>query len=124
MQFKTPRIREEFIDLTMKNDNLFKILTHADQYSQQEFKKEVVLTCIYRTPEENAALYASSVEPAWRPHTAWCGADLRSTIYTDAEIQKLLSFLNHFTVYGGQRRCASYHTIAGNVFHFHVQSNP
>jgi len=88
---------------------------------EQEFNKNLVITCLYRSPEENAALYKGAIEPKWRPHTLWCGADLRSSIYTQDEIQKLLSFLNHFTVFSGQRKCASYHAIAGNVHHFHVQ---
>ena len=107
--------------MTSKNSKLKAILENASLFVEQEFNKNLVITCLYRSPEENAALYKGAIEPKWRPHTLWCGADLRSSIYTQDEIKKLLSFLNHFTVFSGQRKCASYHAIAGNVHHFHVQ---
>lgn len=123
MQWKTARIVAEWNQLPAQNKKLYTILSLADKFSQQEFNKELFITCILRTEAENAELYKDSVEPDWRPHTLWMGADLRSSIYTDAEIQKLLSFFNLFTVFSGQRRCASYHIIPGNVFHFHVQAS-
>jgi hypothetical protein len=119
--FKTDRISKEWEELKTLNPRLRNILGQLTDYVDHEFKKQVVITCIYRSPEENAELYKDSVEPAWRPHTLHCGADLRSSIYTPAEITKMLSFLNHFTVWKGQRKCAAFHAITGNVLHFHVQ---
>lgn len=121
MLCKDQRIADEWNVLPVHNKRLAMILNMVANYSTHEFSKELIITCIYRSPTENSALYAQSVEPSWRPHTQWLAVDLRSSIYTDAEIQKLLSFLNSFTVFGGNRKCAIYHQIAGNAFHFHVQ---
>lgn len=124
LQFKTTRIEHEFAQLAEKNPRLRGIIQLAAGFAELEFKKDVVLTSIYRSPEENADLYKATPggPPAWTPHTQWQGVDLRSSIYTDAEIQRLLAFFNLFTVFGGKRRCASYHAIAGNVAHFHAQA--
>lgn len=97
-------------------------------YAEIEFGKPIVVTELSRTPAENTALYAATIaaggkEPDWRPHTQWLAFDLRSSTFTDREIQKMLSVLNSITSFGGQRKTAVYHAIAGNTFHFHVQSN-
>jgi hypothetical protein len=120
--FKTARIELEFAQLKSKNETLHGIITLSADFARMEIKKDVVITSIYRSPEENKELYKDAGgPPAWQPHTVWRGVDLRSTIYTDAELQKLLAFFNLFTVFGGQRKCASVHKIAGNQLHFHVQ---
>ena len=123
IQFKTPRIEQEYNQLPLQNKKLYRIINLAAEYMDLEFGKPVMLTEVYRTPEENAALYKESVQPVWRPHTMWMGVDIRSSIYTDFEIQKLLEYLNLFTVFKGQRKTASYHKITGNALHFHVQAD-
>lgn len=122
MQFKTDRIRDEYEELKTRNPKLRSTLECADLYTRTEFNKEIVLTCIYRSPDENKALYAPNPEPATQPHTKWDAADLRSTIFTQGEINKLLTFLNCFSYVGGQRKVATYHLIAGNTWHLHCQT--
>ena len=121
IQYKEPRIQQEFMSLGENNPTLQRLLYLASEYAELEFGKPIVLTCIYRSPAENAALYSASVEPTWKPHTLWLAADLRSSIYTPQEINKMLSVLNNVTVFGGQRKAAAYHEIAGNVYHYHIQ---
>lgn len=124
MQFKTPRIGIEYDLLKTNNPRLHAILAIADEYSRLEFGKGIVVTELLRTPTETAELYKEyAAPPAWRPHENWLAADLRSSIYTDAEIQKFVTFLNMFTSFGGQRKTAVYHAIKGNTFHFHLQTH-
>lgn len=123
MKFKTPRLEKEFNTLIVNNFRLYRIVTAADLFSHAEFGKEVVLTEIFRNPEETALLYKDYPKPPdWRPHENWMGVDLRSSIYTSREIERLLGFLNTFISFGGQRKTAVYHSISGNVAHFHVQT--
>jgi hypothetical protein len=125
---KTQRIANELSQLPIHNPKLRMILDLAWQYVWIEFKKDLTVTELFRTPEENHALYLETIknggkEPDWRPHTQWMAFDLRSSNLIPSEISKLLSFLNLITVFSGQRKCAVYHTIQGNVAHFHVQSD-
>lgn len=124
MQFKTPRIEAEYATLAMRNFRLYNLLERASTFVEEAFGKPLILTCIYRSEEENKALYAPKPQPEWRPHTKWEGVDLRSSIYTEAEIEKLLNHLNMNTVYGGRRKCAVYHKISGNAYHLHIQCPP
>ncbi len=123
MIFKTPRIEAEYHELIIRNPKLMSLLACIAEFSMVELKKEAVITEIYRSEAEYKALYAANPAaiPKAAPHTKWQAADLRSSIYTPREIERLLSFIHCFTFYGGQRTTALYHMIAGNVPHFHVQ---
>lgn len=123
MQFKTDRLREEMNQLLVKNTELWKLMDVLDVYAKLEFSKDIVITSIFRTEEENAALYAATPidkRPARSPHMDWKAVDIRSSNFTDAEITKMLAFLNCFTNKNG-KRIALYHEIPGNVKHFHIQ---
>jgi len=123
IQFKTPRIEVEFKELFNRNRRLYQLILVAGQYSEFEFRKEVTITSLYRTPEENAALYAPNVEPISKPHTIWQAVDLRSVIYSAPEIYKFVQFLNLWTVFDGKKLTAFCHSIPGGSQHFHVQCN-
>jgi hypothetical protein len=122
MQHKTPKIAEEFIKLEQQNKKLYDLLLLADKYSRMELGKELVLTHIFRTKAEHEELYKdtpAAKRPASSPHQIWRAADLRSTIYTDAQIKKLLAFFNTFTGIQG-KPVAVHHVVAGQQWHFHV----
>jgi hypothetical protein len=120
--FKTGRQRSEFERLRELNPRLRQVLTIAAEYVSLEFGKDLMVTELYRTPEETKALYASyPAPPEWRPHENWLGADLRSWTLTDREIQKLVTFLNCFTAFKGQRQTCVYHAIKGGAAHLHAQ---
>ncbi len=123
MKFKTLRIEAEYNQLFLRNPKLLSLLKAVNEYSTTELGKEPVITELLRSEEEYQALYAANPAalPASRPHSKWQAADLRSSIYTPREIERLLAFIHCFTFYGGQRTTAIYHMIAGNVPHFHIQ---
>lgn len=122
IEFKTKRIEDEFRELPTKNLRLFELLHVIERYCHLEFNKPIVLTEILRTMEEQKALYAQTPNPPTdSPHMHWRAFDLRSTVYTDAEIQRLLKFINNFQYQKGAKPTALYHKIAGNAYHFHVQ---
>lgn len=124
MQTKTNRIAEEFQTLDVKNKRLKQLIMLTDQFSKLEFGKEIVVTEIYRTVEEQKELYKHTPpdrRPKVSPHQLWHSVDLRSWIYTDREIERLLEFLNCFRYLEGQRKVAVYHKIRMGAAHFHVQ---
>ena len=124
LQFKTERIKTEWEnELEGKNAKLKRLVAILAEFVALELGKDVVLTEIFRSNEEYKALYASnpSAMPKRPPHTLWQAVDLRSSIYTDVEVKRILEFLKQFRFYAGQRSVGVYHQIAGNVMHFHVQ---
>ncbi len=122
IHYKTPRIEKEFNELPLRNKRLYILIQAASQYSEFEFKKEITITDLYRSPEENAKLYPLG-EPINKPHTLWEGADLRSIIYSAPQIYKMVTFLNMWTSFDGKRITAFCHTVPGGAPHFHVQTN-
>lgn len=123
IHFKTPRIEKEFHELPLQNKRLYVLIQAASQYSEFEFKKEITITDLYRTPEENKNLYAPGAEPVNRPHTLWEGADLRSIIYSPSQIERFVTFLNMWSGYDGKRVTALFHLVPGGSPHFHLQTN-
>lgn len=124
IQFKTDRQKEEWFQLQSKNYKLYRLVKALNEFTELEFNKDILLTEVFRTQAEFDSLYTQTPieqRPKTSPHLNWGAVDLRSSIYSDREIQRLLSFLNVFTYFGGQRKVALYHTIAGNTMHFHIQ---
>lgn len=122
-KFKDARIEKEYNELPVHNPRLAKLLRAAETFVELEFKKEIVYTSIFRTQAEHDALYAQTppgLKPASSPHMFWEAADLRSTIFTDEEINRLLGFLNTFTFRNG-KQVSICHAVAGGAMHFHIQ---
>ena len=80
-----------------------------------------MITSIYRTKEEHDALYKNTPNPPpGSVHMAFEGVDIRSSDFSAADIERMLTFLNCFTFRNG-KKVALYHQVAGNAFHFHIQ---
>jgi hypothetical protein len=122
ISFKTPRIQNEWVTLEAQNLTLHGIIKSAALFVKLNFNKDLTITEIMRTAAENAALYAPGSEPQNRPHTVWRAVDLRSSTFTQTEIQQLLTFLNQYKVFGGLKKCAIYHQIKNGAPHFHIQA--
>jgi len=116
MEFKTPRIADEFLDLAQMNPRLKGVLLALEQFTEVELGKGVVVTCLRRTPDENVACGGIVLSP----HLTWEAADLRSSIYSESDIAKMLQFLNCFTYRHG-KQTAMYHQVQGGAPHFHIQ---
>lgn len=123
IKFKTLREETEYGELFTENSRLCELLHNIESFVHLEFKKEIVITSIHRTEAEHQALYVSTPE-AQRPkssvHCQWEGLDLRSSIYTESEINRIVNFVNQFTFRNGKKACL-YHEIPGNARHLHIQ---
>lgn len=112
--------------LDLKNTALKAILKALDIFVSQEFGKDVVITSLFRSNEEQQALYKEEVRlnPNFKVpvshHQYWLAADIRSSIYTPQEIERMVKFLNCFT-FPAADAVATYHAIAGNTNHFHIK---
>jgi uncharacterized protein YcbK (DUF882 family) len=65
------------------------ILNDLDRFSRCISTKEVCITCLMRTPEENAAAGGSK----YSAHLVGRGADIRCRHYSEPEIEQILEFL-------------------------------
>lgn len=115
--------REFNTELFTRNKALYHLIEAAAIYTSYEFNKPVILTSVFRTEQEQAKLYEHLPidQRPHSPHQDWKAVDIRSWVYSDDEIQRLLKFFNTFTLIEGQRKVALYHEIPGNVKHFHIQ---
>jgi hypothetical protein len=116
IKFKAQTEEKEFYQLPIHNSRMSLLLRALDAFCELELKKPVIITEIYRTPEENKAQGGIPNSP----HLTWEGVDIRSSVFTDAEIERIKNFLNQFTFRNG-KQVAVYHAVPGGAFHFHIQ---
>jgi uncharacterized protein YcbK (DUF882 family) len=122
LAFKTNRIRDEYSQLPKENPGLFELVVDLADYVAQHTKQDLTLTSILRTPEEQAALYAQSqVKVEKSAHLTWEAVDLRSLVFTKAEIADICGYLNAKYKNENGKTIAFCHTVINNAPHFHVQ---
>lgn len=123
IQTKDQRVAKELAELPVHNARLAKLLSVLVTFVELELKKDIVVTSILRTQAEHDALYAATPpaqRPTSSPHMNWEAADLRSSTFTQPEIDRMVNFLNQFSFRNG-KKVAMCHAIAGGAMHFHIQ---
>lgn len=96
------RLISEIWDLKRMNRPLLKLLFDVRNYCRDNFGKDVIITMIYRTDEEQNNIYRGTtrngrlydVKPWRSPHQFYHALDLRSFIFSKEEIQELVDYLN------------------------------
>jgi ATP-dependent exoDNAse (exonuclease V) beta subunit len=125
MKFKTPRIEEEYSKLKEKNEPMRELLVSLDAFTRAKYSKEIVLTHLFRTDQEQIQLYSATdanKRPARSPHQDWKAVDIRSKTFTKEEQDDMCSMLNtNFKNNKTGKVTAFVHTIAGGAEHFHIQ---
>jgi hypothetical protein len=124
VKFKTKRIEDEYAELDVHNPELKGLLVMLDTYSRAKFSKEIVLTHLFRTEQEQIDLYKAtevSKRPAKSPHQTWEAVDLRSKTFTKEEQNDMCKMLNETFTNPRGKTTAFVHTIAGGAEHFHIQ---
>jgi hypothetical protein len=114
--YKDKKVEADYDQLALRNPRLSEVIVALCIFAKLEFNKDIVLTCIHRTPEENKAV--GGIENS--PHLNWEAADLRSSTFTQPEIKRMLAFLNCFT-FRNNKQTAICHEVAGGAAHFHLQ---
>jgi len=124
LKFKTDRIAKEWESEKIPQKLRDTVILGAF-YSFTYFKKPLVLTGIYRTPQEQYDIYKDNpafIESPWKSnHQVWRAIDLRSRIYTPDEIRRLMEVFNSIPYRDGKKKTAVYHKVGDNSFHFHIQ---
>lgn len=128
---KSKRIGDEFQLLTQKNPALAQLILDLTDFVRVEFRKDVMMTMIYRTQNEQWDLYKKTDGAKTKrtsPHMRWEAVDLRDWIYTaheKAAIEKWLhkhyDATNQLAKLGSGSRTYWLHRIKGQALHFHIQ---
>ena len=128
---KTKRIGDEFHVLKRKNPPLAQMILDLVDFARVEFRKDVMMTMIHRTQEEQWKLYEKTDGAKTKrisPHMHWNAVDIRDWIYTPQEKQKITAYLqshydssNRMSKLGNGSRTCWLHKIKGQAMHFHIQ---
>lgn len=125
IEFDEPRDEREFKELASRNPELHQAILEANIFAFENFKKNLVVTMVFRTQAEQDYLYKNNArykkKPFKSPHQFWHAVDLRSRTFTADEISRLEDFLNRrLNPKNYYRWTAKNHTV-GHGVHFHVQ---
>lgn len=98
------RLVDEFNSLRIENNELWEMIqNNLVPYCESNFGKDVTITMIYRTQEEQDRIYKGKTnsrgvkydDKPWKsPHQFWHSVDLRSRDYTQAEIKQVNDYIN------------------------------
>lgn len=126
VKFKTDRIAKEFKELPSKNNELHELAEDLSHFIKNSFNKELVITMIYRTDQEQDDIYKN--DPKYKlkkfksPHQFWHALDIRSNTFDKLEISKIEDYLNcKYNTSNFYMWTAKWHMVSGQAYHFHVQ---
>lgn len=121
------RMKREFDDLNDHNPNLRTLLEDLNHFVNDNFKKELVITMIFRTQEEQDAIYANDEKYKKKkfksPHQLMHGVDIRSETFSQEEKDKMVEFLNNKgkELSNYYSWTAKVHQVGQGALHFHIQ---
>lgn len=128
LKFKndSQRLVDEHKKLKSTNSGLFDLIEQLISYVSSKYKKDVIITMIYRTQEEQDKIYANDEKYKQKkfksPHQLWHSVDIRSFIFTKREITELVDYINlNFNAKNWYKWTAKCHEVQGNGEHFHIQ---
>lgn len=93
MRFKTERIGVEW-NSGQVNPLLHAIVLKAADRAAQRWNWDFVLTCIYRSPDENDALYGSSGRHRTGVHVLWRAVDIRTRDADPSAVLDITTYIN------------------------------
>jgi hypothetical protein len=122
MKYRDDRSKKEF---GMIDARLQAILYFVEGYTRQNFDKEITLTHLIRTKEEQDRIYGANPRYVANPwtsvHQVNRGADIRSHSFTTDEINMIVNIVNSLFVYNNNLQTCIYHDVgAGAHIHFQV----
>jgi hypothetical protein len=122
ISFKTDREKGEWEILKIKNKLLVKITEYLSKLSKEKANKEIIITSIFRTLEEQKKIYGVNV---FSVHVLWRALDVRSFIYTEEQIKYFVEEINKKFMYDPTRtylKVCLYHSVNHNGWHLHLQT--
>lgn len=123
---ESERIKHEFVILRKENEPLARLLIDLYHYVDGKYNKDVVMTMIYRSQDEQDAIYKDNpryeVKPWKSPHQFYQACDIRSRTFSDDEIKDIEEYLNNkYNKSNYYKWTAKCHKVGDGAFHFHIQ---
>lgn len=115
------RIKDELIKLKIENRGLFDLILDLYHCAELLFDKDVIMTMIYRTQEEQESIYGKGTKKK-SPHQFYHAIDIRSRIYSQDEIDQMVNYIN--TKYNEDnyyKWTTKVHEVGNHGIHFHIQ---
>ena len=121
----SPRLKTELAELLKLNKSLYDILFDLADYVKDSFKKELVVTGIFRTDQEQDEIYKNDakykIKKFKSPHQNYTAFDLRDSTFIPDEIKNIVKYLNDkYNKTNTYTWTALDHSV-GKGYHFHVQ---
>lgn len=118
-------LKSEYTRLMHVNKPLCVIAHRLSNFVAENYKKDVIITCIMRSQQENDAIYKGIAKKQKRTaHSVSAAIDIRSR-GLEEHIPKMLEFLNAYNSYNANKtlshQTAIFHEIPGHGPHFHIQ---
>ena len=127
IEFKndSERLQEEWGELGSRNVALKNLVFDVASYVWSKYEKNIIITMIYRTDEEQDAIYADDERYQKKkfksPHQFMQAVDLRSKVFTNEEIDDIVNHINEkFDDSNWYNWTAKCHDV-GLGDHFHIQ---
>ncbi len=102
MKFKTDRVASEWGNGHL-HPLLRRIVSEAANRADQRWEWEFTLTCVYRTEEENDALYGGTGKHRIGVHTDWRGVDVRTRDVDPSAVLDITTKINDDWIYDPNR---------------------
>lgn len=119
------RLAEEFVLLDTKNPELYQLLVDTCAYCRIKFDKDITVTMIYRTQEEQDVLYKDNEKYKQKkftsPHQYYHAVDLRSSAFSKDEINTLVDYLNKLYNKSNYYKFTALNHDIGAGDHLHLQ---
>ena len=124
--FSTKRQEEEFENKSL-DDRLRLLVYFIWSYIEYNYKRDMVITDIYRYKHEQDQIYKDNPEYKKKPwdsvHQYWRGLDFRSAVFNQSEINNILDYINKIVPYGTPGHFTLICHNVGSGMHFHLQVN-
>ena len=128
LTFKTPTLNTEFTELKQKNFALAQLTLDLADFVQYEFRKDVIVTAVFRTKAEQERIYGKGTKRK-SPHMTWKAVDIRDWIYSKEEKAKIIAHLksnydesNLLTyIQAAKSKTVWLHAVGKHGMHFHIQ---
>lgn len=124
------RLMDELEALELTNEPLYNLVQDLCQYVEDKYQKDVIITMILRTQEEQDAIYKGKTssdgrkydETPWKsPHQFGNSIDIRSHVFTKKEIYDIENYLNSKYDNTNYHKWTAKNHNVGLGDHFHIQ---
>lgn len=125
LKFKTPELRKQFYDLAQTDPRIRGVAAELALWSGKFFGKDLMITCVWRTQEEQKRLYAEITESAHFCNPQCRAVDIRAhrDCFTPRELENMESFVNKYFTRRDGIRPIRMHGERDN-FHIHLAVEP